>query len=322
MEPSIFISYCRRNAPIADRIHRDLKRAGCHVWRDLHNIAMDDRWRQSIRDAILANRRFLLLSSPEAARSDQVAEELKIAEGLPKAEKPAIGTVRVACQNDQEIPPDWRERQIVDMTRDYYSGLEKVLAWAEAPRQPLPNFQDLSRGALTYSEWAEELGEAKSWTVAGGRYVGLPILPSGYSHSWLVGSEADRWPETGDMQVLLKFSGPPGRDSASEVLEYLIANGQAVRIIYVEGPRDSTGGFSIPDDQPRWWEDAVQLIVKTVQHLARGRTCHFFFDSPQALVFPVAAKLREMAPYEVYNLNRNSGGDTSKRYLKVFEGRP
>src|SRR5437762_2756043 len=84
MTTSVFISYSRRNTPFAERLYLDLKRGGVDAWLDQSDISPNSRWRPEIRDAIEKRTHFLLLASPESARSEEVARERAEAEGAKK----------------------------------------------------------------------------------------------------------------------------------------------------------------------------------------------------------------------------------------------
>src|SRR5205807_273506 len=108
MTSSAFISYSRRNGPFAERLYLDLKRAGVDAWLDRSDIPYDRRWESEIRAAIDRSTHFLLLASPDSAKSGEVRKELVEAQALHKS----IVTLRVAGAYEQ-LPDDWRSRQCI-----------------------------------------------------------------------------------------------------------------------------------------------------------------------------------------------------------------
>jgi hypothetical protein len=108
------------------------------------------------------------------------------------------------------------------------------------------------------------------------------------------------------------------RDTVGAVLDY-IPNQLEPNIVLIEGPRKGKN-YWIPDDCPHVWRDCVDLAVAAINQSSRGRHLHLFIDGPGALVFPIAAGLREMFPYSIYNLNRLDHG--KNRYSKIYTHPP
>ena len=181
---SAFISYSRRNAPFAHRLYLDLKRAGVDAWLDVPDLPSHRKFGPAIENAIEERDDFLLLASPEAANLKSfVHQELAHAE---KRQKP-IHTLRVGGSIDQ-LPADWRDRNIIGNAEEVSRKVALVLRHLQAPSLPLLSLADLlDREQGTVAEAADLLSGAESWTIFGREYRALPVEPSGYTMTWLVG---------------------------------------------------------------------------------------------------------------------------------------
>jgi hypothetical protein len=75
--PRIFISYSRADAPFAHRLTASLREAGGDVWIDVADIRSGDDWSDAIQQALDDCAVMLLVLSPEAMDSVNVASEWK-----------------------------------------------------------------------------------------------------------------------------------------------------------------------------------------------------------------------------------------------------
>jgi hypothetical protein len=75
--PRVFISYSRADAPFAHRLTASLREAGGDVWIDVADIRSGDDWSDSIQQALDECAIMLLVLSPEAMDSVNVASEWK-----------------------------------------------------------------------------------------------------------------------------------------------------------------------------------------------------------------------------------------------------
>jgi len=334
MTDSVFISYSRRNQYVADRLRLDLERAGLRPWLDKRSIKADERWMDSIRTGIETCACFLYLCSPESSVSTYVQQECDYANQTGRRRI----ILRVAGRPD-ELPLSTNEWTHIDFVNsDYWDSLHKLLKELNAPRQDLETPEQLILQGLSAQEAVKILGDPLSrlWGItekdsnsrsAPKRYLRIPLDVSGYALSSLVGEENQSIQFKDDLHVILKFSGGRARDTTREVLNFLCLSNQQPQILLLEGPINSSeqsgldrNDYEIPNDLPHVWLDVVRLSVDSLLFLAAGKKLHFFFDSPQALIFPVAAQLTETSRYDVYNLNRNGSG--ADRYLHVYSSHP
>ncbi|MDX1991635.1 MAG: toll/interleukin-1 receptor domain-containing protein [bacterium] len=72
---SVFISYSRRDSEFVDLLHRLLLSKGYDAWMDRRGIDAGDRWDVEIEQAIQQRSHLIVVLSPDAAASQNVADE-------------------------------------------------------------------------------------------------------------------------------------------------------------------------------------------------------------------------------------------------------
>lgn len=126
--------------------------------------------------------------------------------------------------------------------------------------------------------------------------------------------------------VVFDFSGGKEDNVVLDVLNHLCeyTKGSLPQNLYLERPTNSSEQagkdrpiYRIPDDKHHIWGDCIDLAVNAVKQISEKREVHFVMDAPLALMFPIAAKFRELAPYKIYNLDRTA---STRIYSVVFEG--
>ncbi len=313
MSASVFISYSRRNGYFAERLYLDLKRAGVDAWLDQADIPADRRWRPEVQDAIQQRRHFLLLASPESARSEEVARELVEAE---RAEK-SILRLRVGGELPQ-LPATWRECQIIDSDRGYWGRLARLLP-ALGVTSGLPRSLDelVQRRQGTVADAASELTGAELVTVAGRDYWKLPVEPSGYTMTWLVAPADAALEPPPSLALLLRFAGRADRDTLGDVLEFLGA-GDSVGawLVYVLGPKNRSEKYELPVAFPHYWEDADRGVYRAMHLSFVKKELRVFLDCPATLAYRVAGLSRETERHHLYQFDQDSTGQV--RYWRVL----
>lgn len=119
-EARIFCSYSRKDAEFMLRLATDLRAAGQPLWLDQLDIAAGDRWDQSVEKALKGANRMLIVLSPASIASNNVMDEVSFA--LEQG-KQVIPVLHQSC----EIPFRLRRVQHLDFTRDYDTGLQRLL---------------------------------------------------------------------------------------------------------------------------------------------------------------------------------------------------
>ncbi len=310
---NIFLSYCRDNKPFADRLYRDLQRAGLAVWMD-DQIPNDVRWNDVLKQQIANCDVMLLLASPEAADPNRfVVKELAEAERLGKR------IVRLRLCDVNLLPETWRDWQLQDFSGRYWSGLPKLLADfdGKAVASPL----DLLDGKQTLGGLGEELRAIHDFSISGQQYAMVPVLPSAYGMVWLAGPKYEPIPIPGEIKldsinIMFRFTGKAHDETYAEVLSNLKIQKRSSWMIYVQGPMNDQQEFVLPNINGRHiWNDTVGMCERAVREWIKGRHCRMcvFFNGPAMLAFAVGSRLREMVPYELFNYDRELG------YVNVYE---
>ncbi len=313
----VFISYSRWNEYIARQLYADLERMGCSPWMDRSDIVPNTDWSKSIQDNIRSADAVLLLWSPEAEASPNVREEMELASQVLTPDR--ITRLRVAG-NEKDMPIGISRIQDIDFTQGYWDALPKLAERlsVERPGSSKEVFEDSALARDAFASLKNDSG--KSWSArAGGdrfSFISIPWLPSGYGMSWRVlEKDAELQPPT-DLFVVLKFTAEAHRDPLQETLDFLRSGTDEKfsefkspfpQFLLIEGPkRDMV--YEITNDKPLQWKDSLSLCEKAIGMIGNGPHLHFFLYAPQALTFPLASRLRGYNSFDVYNLERKTGG--------------
>lgn len=107
----LFISYARRDEPIAHAMESELRRRGHQPWRDRSDIVPATEWIAAIDDAIDRADHFVVLLTPSAAASTQVLRELDLALDTGKHVVPILLEDCVLPDRVRELNClDWRSK--------------------------------------------------------------------------------------------------------------------------------------------------------------------------------------------------------------------
>jgi len=122
IDPSTaFVSYAREDLELVLRLTKDLKAKGAKVWMDKLDIRLGQRWELEVESALNGCSRMLVIVSPASVASRNVLAEAAFAidEG-----KEVIPVLIQECK----IPFRLRPFQYADLSSDYSSGLDELLA--------------------------------------------------------------------------------------------------------------------------------------------------------------------------------------------------
>lgn len=125
----VFISYSHEDQTVAERLYRDIKKAGHTPWIDTCDLQAGENWRYRITKVISECDYFLaLLSKRSLSKRGFVQQELRLAlEALQKfpVDDQFIIPVRieVCCPKNLQLA----DIQWVDLFPDYAMGLERIL---------------------------------------------------------------------------------------------------------------------------------------------------------------------------------------------------
>ncbi|MCO6454197.1 MAG: toll/interleukin-1 receptor domain-containing protein [Pirellulaceae bacterium] len=321
MSPSIFISYSRRNQYLARRLALDLQRCGCRPWMDVSDIPPGNRWRDELRQAIDHSEYLFLLWSPEADQSVEVLKEFEYARKQTPAKR--LWILRLSASTG-EMRPEYRDLHYIDFTAGYWQRMEELVKKLGLPRPPRFSPWEWVGSSRLAADARREFRSAdnRDWTVHGGpdlpsqAFAPLPLSPSAYAMSWLVTPADGTLATPGRMQVLLNFTGNLERRTVDQVLEFLVRNKVEPHLLLIEGPRRGTA-YDLPNDAEHIWRDCVELSHRMLERCCGERPLSFFLHAPQALVFPLAARLLVRSKFEVFHWNPQSSAPESM-YSRVY----
>jgi hypothetical protein len=116
---SFFISYSRKDEPLAAKLASTLRDAGYHVWRDNDNLKIGT-WSKQIDEALKSCSHVLFLASVSSVQSENVNDELEGALGF---QKPIIPIVLEEC----EVPMRIRRFQRIKFSGDLKLLIDDII---------------------------------------------------------------------------------------------------------------------------------------------------------------------------------------------------
>jgi hypothetical protein len=129
----VFISYSHDDGEFANRLADDLRFYNFEVWIDQHGIQGGDAWRKAIVEGIDSSEAFLIILSPTAMASRNVAKELNIADERGKRIFPVVCK---PCEIPQEMEYQLTGLQWIDFSADYDAAMPKLLTALDNSLRP------------------------------------------------------------------------------------------------------------------------------------------------------------------------------------------
>ena len=124
----IFVSYSRADKDFVDSLARDIEgyeTGKFDVWTDRADISGGDDWNKAISRAIRGCSYFLLVLSPNSAKSTKVGQELSLAD---KHDKRIVPLMHEHCDIPEELELLLVRRQLIDFTQNYDEAFRKLCA--------------------------------------------------------------------------------------------------------------------------------------------------------------------------------------------------
>lgn len=121
----IFLSHANQDAGFAQQLADDLRRHDYDVWMAPYSIEPGEKWVEAIERGLETSGIFLLVMTPNAAKSKWVKDESNYAIELENQGEVRFITLDVA---EGKMPPMWRLRQHISFRQDYDEGLRKLLS--------------------------------------------------------------------------------------------------------------------------------------------------------------------------------------------------
>jgi hypothetical protein len=124
-----FLSYSRGDERFALRFAEDLRSRGAEMWVDQLNIRPSEHWDRAIERAIHACEAMVVILSPRAVKSDNVADEVTLALD---SGKPIIPVMIQPCR----LPLRLARMHLIDATSMYEAAVTQCLAAIQATSKP------------------------------------------------------------------------------------------------------------------------------------------------------------------------------------------
>lgn len=125
MSNSVFISYSSKDRRFADKLAKDLKSKGMHVWYDQWELRVGDSLIDKINAGIRSQDYIVVVLSKASVRSKWVMKELN-AGFIRELDEKRIVLLPVLIE-DCDIPPLLSDKVYADFRHDYTAGLRKLL---------------------------------------------------------------------------------------------------------------------------------------------------------------------------------------------------
>lgn len=136
----IFLSYAHSDGEFSDRLVRDLRKAGVHVWRDRENLQMGQSFLDGVKGGIEECEYFGIVISAHAVQSGWVAKELKHAIQH-EIERMKITILPILLDEAwSQVPTAIRYRAYADFRGDYQKAFELLCQRLNA--DPIQNVKD------------------------------------------------------------------------------------------------------------------------------------------------------------------------------------
>ena len=145
-----FLSYARADDAMALKIANDLIAARVKVWVDQYDILPSQHWDRAVEVAVRSCEGMIVILSPRAVDSPNVADEVSVAIDM---KKDLIPILIEPCV----LPLRMTRMQFIDAARDYDAALQRCLATIMAQGRPASEQPHEAHGGLP----AERLANAE-----------------------------------------------------------------------------------------------------------------------------------------------------------------
>jgi len=125
-----FLSYSRSDQEFALRLASDLRAQDIRLWVDQLDIRPSEHWDRAIERAVSSCRGIVVVLSPRAVASDNVADEISFAIDGGKSVLPVM---MERCN----LPLRIARMQVVDATANYSKALEQCVAELHRRKEPV-----------------------------------------------------------------------------------------------------------------------------------------------------------------------------------------
>jgi hypothetical protein len=330
----IFVSYARTDSATVEAIVNRLRRRGIRLWMDKTSISGGQNWEQAIRQAINISDALLVFLSPDSTSREWVNIEINEALDMHKPVVP----YRL---EETELPLRLKSINFIDhKSPDAFDALVSALSKASPASVYSGESEFIKSGWIgksdkTFQDAAAVMPDGvKPIEPNRTNLIGLPLEPTAYCSTYLVGRALDKLTWQPKIQLALQMTQDyEGADFPVKIARCLeirkAANLESpdleLRMLLIRGPlqlattrdRGVILNHGLDNNAPEEWSDAVQATLKALKHYCRNserpKVIQFFAFAPAALTGAIGITLERGWGVEFYNF---TGGDTL--YSQVF----
>lgn len=288
----IFVSYARSDIAADDGIVQRLVarlRRNFTIWLDKTSITAGTNWKESINKAVKDAGAIVFVLSPASVKSEWCEAELDSARkaGIPiipyvyqKTDFPfGMDSTNALFHAEDHQAPEKLEDALRQLAPAAYIHAESILI-----TENLLNNRD-----ITFAQAAERTTHSKQFFVdlkdAEVELIGLPLRPTSFCTTYLVGRKDDTLAYKPIIQLALQFAGPyEESDFPVRIASHFLTQDSQfpLRMLLIRGPaqitydtRQNSNSLSYVLDPPtadeNQWADALHATRSTLRLLHQNR---------------------------------------------------
>lgn len=317
----IFVSYAHEDSDKVNPIVSQLKRH-FRVWIDAAGIKQGDDWYATIQRNLRQSVAVLVFISNQSKDRPWVLYEIE------EGQKHNIPCHPYLLENIPTIPTLIKNTQYIDGSQaDAFAKLMEELPQTARLQGHQVISSDLIGTSTKFSEVAATLPSdcyLSSKVFDGVNFdvplIGLPLRLTRYSKIYLIGRADDTLEPAPKVQLCVLMSGRDYKNYrvVVDVANYVLTRPDArLRLMLVEGPPNgdptmNAGGYGLNVENPDEWRDAFFAMKSALSIYSRALP-QIFFNGPGVLLYPLGADRRDIAPFELFQLNYGTA-----RYERVL----
>jgi hypothetical protein len=335
----IFISYARKDINAEDGVVRRLVarlRRNFNIWLDKTGITAGTNWQNALEDAVKSGNALVFILSPNSVGSDWCKAEIQAARNakIPivpyvyqKADFPfGMDHINALFHDDDPQAAEKLETALRELAPSAYIHTES----------PLITKNLLNNREVTFAQAAEQISDPKRFFLSiedeEVELLGLPLLPTSFCRTYLLGRVDDTLAYKPCIQLALQFSGSyESADFPVRIAQHFLAQDRnfPLRMLLVCGPaqitydeRRNSNSLSymldIPTDDENQWSDALHATHSALKFLHKDRqnpALQIFVQGPVAgITYELGAEHRGLLyKTEHYQYDRDS-----QKYYRVL----